>query len=321
LEQGWVYVLVNPSIPGLVKIGQTSGLPACRAAELSRHTGVATPFVLVWEQAFADCVQAEHDIHAILDSRGMRHMPNREFFRGAIPEIVDVMLHYAQDTGDYITRALGQSGPELLVQADRYLHGDADTLQDLDEAVRFYQMAARRGSILAYERLGALYAHVRAGQRGSRSRAMGMLREGIKRGNYYCHCEMAAIAAAEGHTANFMKAWDHFFLQRRAAPLAEAEGEPDRYVLALQRYVITCFTLGITPGHVAELKASAEPLVQCLSRTHRTIHPKLGARRNLVVPLRWAYRTLLDRPCPADRSRSLWAWLPFCSEGRRSAAA
>ncbi len=321
MEQGWVYVLVNSSIPGLAKVGQTAGLPAQRAAELSRHTGVATPFILVWEQAFADCVKAESDIHAILEGRGLRHMPNREFFRVAIPEVVDVILQYAQHTGDYITRALGLSGRELLIKADQYLHGDAETLQDLQEAFRFYHMAAKRGSIVAYERLGCMLAHVHTGNRGGRTRAMGFLREGVKRGNYYCHCEIAAIAAVDGHTANFMKAWDHFFAQRHASPLAEAEEGENRYVLALQRYVITCFTLGITPGHSVELLASAEALVQSLSRTHQTIHPALGGRRNLVVPLRWAYRTLLSRPYPGDRTPHLLRWLPFYSERGRSAVA
>jgi hypothetical protein len=321
LEQGWVYVLVNPSIPGLAKIGQTSGLPAHRAAELSRHTGVATPFVLVWEQEFADCVKAERDIHAILDRRGMRHMPNREFFRGAIPELISLVQQYAQDTGDCIARSLGQTAQELLVQADRTLHGDGDTLQDLDEAIHLYHLATKRGSIVAYERLGAIIAQVHAVHRGGRARAMNFLREGIRRGNYYCHCEVAAIAAAEGHIANFMKAWDHFFAQRQSAFVDEAEIGDDRYTLTLQRYVVTCFTLGITPGHLAELTASAEALVQSLARTHRTIHPALGARRNLTVPLRWAYRTLLGRPYPGDRAWSLWSWLPRRAERRRSATA
>ena len=321
MEQGWVYVLVNPSIPGLAKIGQTVGLPSHRAIELSRHTGVATPFVLVWEQEFADCAKAEREIHGRLDRRGMRHMQNREFFRGPIPDVIKLICDYAVDTDDYIARARGQSGQELLIQADRYLHGDGDTLQDLDEAIRFYQLAATRGSIVAHERLGAIVAQIHASDRGGRSRAMGYLHEGARRGNYYCYCEIAAVAATEGNVSGFIKAWVQFFAQRQTAFSAEAEQGRDRYLMAVQRYVITCFTLGITPCHLEELTAVAEDLAQSLTRTHRTMHPAHGARRNLTVPLRWVYRALLARPCPSDRARRLMAWLPGRAEVQRASMA
>ena len=99
MEQGWVYILVNPTLPGLVKVGRTTRLPSKRVAELSQATGVATPFILVFEQAFADCAAAERDIHRVLDSRGMRVAANREFFRGPTTEIVRLVLQYARPCG------------------------------------------------------------------------------------------------------------------------------------------------------------------------------------------------------------------------------
>jgi hypothetical protein len=48
---GYVYLLSNPAMPGLVKIGQTTRTVKERVAELSAHTGVAAPFVI--EAAFA----------------------------------------------------------------------------------------------------------------------------------------------------------------------------------------------------------------------------------------------------------------------------
>ena len=43
---GSVYILSNPSMPGLVKIGMTEGDVNERIKQLSSGTGVAEPFVL-----------------------------------------------------------------------------------------------------------------------------------------------------------------------------------------------------------------------------------------------------------------------------------
>jgi hypothetical protein len=43
-RRGYIYVLSNPSMPGIVKVGRTFREPRARAAELSASTGVPTPF-------------------------------------------------------------------------------------------------------------------------------------------------------------------------------------------------------------------------------------------------------------------------------------
>ncbi len=43
---GYVYVLMNSSMRGLVKIGKTEREPEERAKELSASTGVPTPFMV-----------------------------------------------------------------------------------------------------------------------------------------------------------------------------------------------------------------------------------------------------------------------------------
>ena len=76
---GWVYVLTNSAMPGLVKIGLTTRNPRDRAAELTAATGVPAPFVIAWCRAATDCAYVEAAVHRMLDDR--RVSGKREFFR------------------------------------------------------------------------------------------------------------------------------------------------------------------------------------------------------------------------------------------------
>lgn len=311
LEQGWIYVLVNSSIPGLVKVGRTTRAPAERAAELSGATSVATPFVLAFDQEFADCVLAEQEIHAELDRRGLRVAHNREFFRGPPAEIVRVVLQTASQNDAGLPYVPAPSAADLLAEGDRHLFGKGETLQDITEALRCYRLAARRGSVVALERLGAVYAQLRGKSRADRRRAMRYLKEGARRGNYFCYCELARIYAAEGHMANFGKAWDLFFTRRGEAPCAEAEAAENRYVTALRHYLSGCLELGLPPGHLAELKAVAEPLLQALGMALDQVRDAPELRHHLANTLRWAYENLPPRviePEPAPARHWLPAW-------------
>jgi hypothetical protein len=77
--QGWVYVLTNPSMPGLVKVGMTRGTPEARARDLSRSTGVPRPFAVVASARVGDPEAVEAAVHSALARR--RVNTRREFFR------------------------------------------------------------------------------------------------------------------------------------------------------------------------------------------------------------------------------------------------
>ena len=62
-NKGYVYVMINPSYEGLVKIGKTTKDPDARAKELSSATGIATPFIVAYKRMFNDCHVAEKTIH------------------------------------------------------------------------------------------------------------------------------------------------------------------------------------------------------------------------------------------------------------------
>jgi hypothetical protein len=91
---GWVYIMRNPSMPNLVKIGSTANDPAERARQLSVGTGIPTPFCVV--RAFPTVWYREAEQYFHEDHRWCRVSPNRDFF---LAEIVN-SIHMTSDA-DY----------------------------------------------------------------------------------------------------------------------------------------------------------------------------------------------------------------------------
>ena len=295
MEQGWVYVLLNSSLPGMAKVGRTSRAPPDRAAELSAASGVPTPFVVAFQQSFEDCCVAERQVHDELDRRGLRVMSNREFFHGSSSDIIRVVMDAAGTGGDGAPLAVDRSIPSLLMAGDRFLYGIGDTLQDSGEAVRCYRLAASRGSLIAFERLGQIYTglYVRRNERASRRRALSPLKEGARRGNYYCYAEMGVLFAGERHTENFVKAWNMFFSGREDYPLAEIESGPERMAVACCRYISTSLELRMQPAHGGAMLPVAGDVVAVLLSEMALVRTDPPARQQVAETLRWAFENLL----------------------------
>jgi len=86
---GYIYVLKNPSMPGLVKIGFTDRSVKVRAEELSSASGVPTPFTIHGQVASPNVKNVERKIHSIL--RAKRLSGSREFFRIDPDEALNVI--------------------------------------------------------------------------------------------------------------------------------------------------------------------------------------------------------------------------------------
>lgn len=76
---GIVYVLTNPAMPDLIKIGRTDGPLIDRVRQLSSVPGVPLPFEVFFAAEVADSVGWERALHEAFDDR--RINPRREFFR------------------------------------------------------------------------------------------------------------------------------------------------------------------------------------------------------------------------------------------------
>lgn len=88
IEPGWLYLLTNPAMPELVKIGMTTRSPEERALELA-STGVPMPFHVAAAWAVDDVRAAERDAHAAL----ARYRVNdaREWFRLSVPAAIKAL--------------------------------------------------------------------------------------------------------------------------------------------------------------------------------------------------------------------------------------
>lgn len=80
----WVYILTNPSMPDLVKIGITRGDVHARAQALSSTTGVPTPFEIYFAMRCICGADVEKRIHSLLSE--FRVNPSREFFQCSLDQ-------------------------------------------------------------------------------------------------------------------------------------------------------------------------------------------------------------------------------------------
>jgi hypothetical protein len=97
--RGHLYVLTNPYMPGLVKIGMTDRSPTIRAAELSVRTGVPGSYVVERAWQVPDAAAAERRVHAALAAY---RIVGSEHFRLPL-----------QDAVARIDRVLTDARPEL----------------------------------------------------------------------------------------------------------------------------------------------------------------------------------------------------------------
>lgn len=83
---GYIYILSNPAMPGLLKIGFTAKSIEARKKGL-KTTGVPDSFVVEASFRVNAVVSCEKAIHGALDS--FRHAPDREFFRIGLKDAIE----------------------------------------------------------------------------------------------------------------------------------------------------------------------------------------------------------------------------------------
>lgn len=211
-DVGFLYVLANSAMPRMVKIGKTTRSPEERAKELSAATGLPTPFIVIYEQLFLDCTEAENFVHTFLTGRGFRISSNREFFSAPTSEVVRAISlapgAINQDEADIqrneFSQGLDREGldestlpstppwHDIYNEARNYSCGNGNHVQDCAEAINLYKQAAKLGCLAAYRDLGDMHKHGQ-GVNENFQNALEFYREGAEKGSLICYWEMGNL--------------------------------------------------------------------------------------------------------------------------------
>lgn len=153
---GYLYVLINESMEGIVKIGYTTRSPRLRASELSSPTGVPTPFISVYTKEFKDVESAEDHVHSILEIQGLRVSNNREFFKTSVDNAIDTIEYVKRIEDNKLLPKDDKkmSKVDLLITQGQII---LDEEENPRKAAKKFQEAGALNSPYAYYLLGSLY--------------------------------------------------------------------------------------------------------------------------------------------------------------------
>jgi hypothetical protein len=246
-EAGHIYAMVNPSLPGLVKIGKTTGEPQSRAEELSKATGVATPFFAAFSIEVPDCHTAEQYVHSLLESKGFNRISNREFFEISLSTAVELLIQAKQKLQEEDVRlpsnaqeaasaasegqdddpARRHPGAAIFQKALDTYHGWQGEVEDRREAQKLFRRATALNFPPAFVALAGCFESEAIelasggnlhGEQQFREKAFEILREGARRGHGRCYVELARLYTGSGvkwdprrDPENATKCWRKYF--------------------------------------------------------------------------------------------------------------
>jgi len=102
--KGWVYIISNPAMPDLIKVGHSTKDPEFRARELN-NTGTPHPYIVEYEMLIEEPFRVEQQAHRALNS--VRE--NKEWFRCSCEEAIAAIHRVAE----------GRAINEVFKRADR----------------------------------------------------------------------------------------------------------------------------------------------------------------------------------------------------------
>jgi hypothetical protein len=138
------YVLTNPAMLGLVKIGKTTQLEVEDRMKQLFSTGVPVPFDCAFACQVKDAAEVERALHFAFGNH--RINPNREFFKIEAERVIAVLKLL---TGEDITAQLEQTLEADVTAADKQ---SAQNLKDARRpSMNFHELGVPNGSVLLFK--------------------------------------------------------------------------------------------------------------------------------------------------------------------------
>ncbi len=140
-ENQIVYVLTNPAMPGLVKVGKTTQVEVESRMKQLYGTGVPVPFDCAFACQVKDATEVEDALHLAF---GMHRInPNREFFKTEPDRVIAILKLLKVDE---ITEQVEQTIESDISEVDKQ---SAQTLKQAKRPrMNFHQLGIQNGSIL-----------------------------------------------------------------------------------------------------------------------------------------------------------------------------
>jgi hypothetical protein len=136
MAKGFVYILRNEAMPGLLKIGYSVKVPEARAAELFT-TGVPEPFKLAYYCLVENAHKVEAQLHRDLDAQ--RHSRGREFFCVELDEVIRSLSRLCEPETDWPKGTMQRVAPHKIHVVSRH-----DDPTELAEMSRFVEEVEKR---------------------------------------------------------------------------------------------------------------------------------------------------------------------------------
>jgi hypothetical protein len=141
---GYIYILSNASMPGLIKIGCTSRSPEERRRELSRPTGIPVDFEVEYEIYSYNIKEVEREIHKALT----KYKFGKEFFEVDVNTAINILRKKVEESrleAEIKTKGVNElydvyEAVEILGLLKRKY---PNMIRDIIKSVRIYQTRIR----------------------------------------------------------------------------------------------------------------------------------------------------------------------------------
>ncbi|MGL5963849.1 MAG: GIY-YIG nuclease family protein [Fusobacteriaceae bacterium] len=236
-NKGLVYALINPGMPGYVKIGKTKRDIEKRINELSSSSGVPHKYACAYSIEVSDCHIVEKKLHE--DFSKYRVNNNREFFEIDLKTIMDKMVEYQNNFNS-------EEEFSNFEMALNYHFGDDNYEKDLFKARKYFEAALEDGDYEACLYLAQMESSGEAGFNKSFNAAIKTLNIAVQNGLDEAYADLGSIYFFNDDYKNSMISWNNYILSKNI----DEEDKSFQYFY----YIRCCYHMEVEVEHSYKLQ-------------------------------------------------------------------